>query len=163
MRRTPRLRGYDVTGSRHSLRVVPPEGFASRLRRERRANDQTQEQLARRFRVRQQTIGAWERGERPQNRFLGELANYLGLDSEQELIALLDRQPGPRPPSEAEDAASAAAEETGHDLDDPDAEAMRMLACQFVQDQKSGALPPAQAADIYRNLTDYFRARAHDR
>ena len=58
-----------------------------------------------------------------------------------------------------QDAADLASEEAA----DADAATMRLLARSFVQDQLKGSLPPAQAADIYRNLTEYFRSRAIDR
>lgn len=136
--------------------MVPSESLGSRLHRQRLADDLTQGQLAERFGVRQQTIGAWERGERPQSRFHGELANYLGLRNEHELMALIDSQLDL--PTD-QDAADLASEEAA----DADAATMRLLARSFVQDQLKGSLPPAQAADIYRNLTEYFRSRAIDR
>jgi transcriptional regulator with XRE-family HTH domain len=142
-----------LTGSRQSLRAVPPESFGSRLRRKRRTDDLTQAELGERFGVRQQTIGAWERGERPQNRFLGELADYLGFEGEQELVALLD--------NEAElpqDVFGAA----GDKLPATDGETVRMIAWRFVRDQEEGSLSPAQAADIYRSLLEYFQTRAAD-
>lgn len=142
-----------MAGSRQSLRIVPPESFASRLRRQRRTDDLTQAELAERFGVRQQTIGAWERGERPQSRFLGELAGYLGLEGASELMSLIDSQPELPVDQDA----------TAAPADDTDAATMRLLARSFVEDQRCGSLPPSQAADIYRNLTEYFRARALDR
>ena len=141
----------DLAGSRQSLRVVPPASFGSRLRDQRRADDLTQAALGKRFGVRQQTIGAWEHGERPQNRFLGDLANYLGM-GKQELLSLIDNQP--ELPT-GQDAVAVAEDEPA----DSDAATMRLLARRFVEDQERGSLPPA-AADIYRNLTEYFRDRA---
>lgn len=140
-----------MAGSRNSLRVVPPESLGSRLRRQRHADDLTQAELAGRFGVRQQTIGAWERGERPQSRFFGQLRAYLGLD-EREFASLIDSQveiPGDREAVGAE-----------HDSDDDDAAMMRVLARRFVDDQRTGSLPPEQAADIYKNFIGYFRARS---
>jgi transcriptional regulator with XRE-family HTH domain len=81
-----------VAGSRQSLRLVPLESFGSLLRRRRRADNLTQAELAARLGVRQQTIGAWERGERPQKRFFNALANYLGV-GEQEVVRRLDSEP----------------------------------------------------------------------
>ena len=39
----------------------------------------TQEQLAADFGVRPQTVGNWDKGERPQARFFAGLADFLGL------------------------------------------------------------------------------------
>ncbi len=142
-----------MAGSRHSLRVVPPESLGSRLRRQRRADDLTQAELAKQFGVRQQTIGAWERGERPQSRFFAELRRYLGLD-EREFLTLIDSQA--EMPAEQE-AVSAEAEAA-----DEDAATMRMLARRFVEDQQRKPLPAEQAAEIYKNLIGYFRARSTD-
>jgi len=141
-----------LAGSRHSLRVVPPESFASRLRRQRSADDLTQAQLAKRFGVRQQTIGAWERGERPQSRFLADLADYVGMDGEQELLALLESQPQ---------------NPVGHDevvptaiqADDDDAATMRLLARRFALDQESRPVRAEQAVEVYKGLIGYFQSR----
>jgi transcriptional regulator with XRE-family HTH domain len=141
-----------LTGSRQSLQAVPPESFGSLLRNKRLADDLTQAELGERFRVRQQTIGAWERGERPQSRFLNELATYLEFNDERDLAKLLDGQAGPSPVPEVPGAGSDQVPET-------DGAAMRMIAWSFVQDRQSGSLPPAQA-DVYRSLIQYFQARA---
>jgi transcriptional regulator with XRE-family HTH domain len=85
-----------VVGSRQSPQVVPPESLGSLLRRKRVADDLTQAELGQRFGVRQQTIGAWERGERPQSRFIGSLAEYIGLEK-QGLLSLIDGQLEPPP------------------------------------------------------------------
>jgi transcriptional regulator with XRE-family HTH domain len=142
-----------VAGSRQSLRVVPSESFGSRLRRQRLADDLTQAELGERFSVRQQTIGAWERGERPQSRFLSPLADYLGLE-EQELAWLIDSQP--ELTTEQQPATSGVPDKPA----DTDGAAMRQVAWSFVLDQRSRPLPPDQAADIYKEITAYFRARA---
>ena len=81
-----------MAGARRSLHVVRGDTFAARLRARRLADDMTQADLGRRFGVRQQTIGAWERGERPQGRFVDGLAVYLGLTAEA-LTDLLDATP----------------------------------------------------------------------
>jgi transcriptional regulator with XRE-family HTH domain len=143
-----------LTGSRQSLRAVPAESFGSRLRRQRRIDDLTQSELGERFGVRQQTIGAWERGERPQSRFLGELASYLGFEGGQELVSLIESQAGMPVTLEA---LSADADRTPT----TDGDTMRLLAWSFVQDRQAGSLPPEQA-DIYREFIEYFRVRAID-
>ncbi len=122
------------------LRAVPsPEPFGPLLKRHRRADGLTQAELGDRIGAAQQTIGAWERGERPQPRYFPKLAEYLSLD-ERELASLIG--------------------EAGDDSADSNDETMRQLAQSFIESQRTGPLPPPQAADIYRNLTDYFRARA---
>jgi transcriptional regulator with XRE-family HTH domain len=78
-----------MAGSRQSPQVVPPESFGSVLRRKRVSDDLTQAELGQQFGVRQQTIGAWEHGERPQSRFIGSLAEYVGLEK-QDLVSLID-------------------------------------------------------------------------
>jgi transcriptional regulator with XRE-family HTH domain len=147
---------WELAGSRQSLRLVPPESFASRLRRQRHVDDLTQAELGERFGVRQQTIGAWERGERPQSRFLGPLAEYLRLTGEPELVALLD---GQQTESLVEQDANVSM------ADEPvetDGAAVRLLLRRFVKDQESRSLPPKEAAEIYKDLIAYFQARADD-
>jgi transcriptional regulator with XRE-family HTH domain len=146
----------DLAGSRQSLRVVPPESWGSRLRRKRLADDLTQAELGERFGVAQQTIGAWERGERPQSRFFGELASYVGLEGEQELVSLIDSEPVL--PTEQ----SSTGKEAPDDPCRTDAATMRFIARNFVEAQRTGSLQPAEA-DVYRNLTNYFLARGVDR
>jgi transcriptional regulator with XRE-family HTH domain len=73
-----------------SLSVVPDLGFGQRLRSARITRGLTQAQLGARLGVRQQTIGAWERGDKPQSRFLSPLAEFLGLDGLDELETMLD-------------------------------------------------------------------------
>jgi transcriptional regulator with XRE-family HTH domain len=78
------------------LHPVPDRTFGELLRSQRRADGATQAELGRRFGVRQQTIGAWEKGERPQGRFLAKLADYLGLPDEAALLRLVAPvQPAP--------------------------------------------------------------------
>ena len=146
------LGGWDMAGSRHSLRVVPPESFGSRLRAQRQADNLTQAELAPRFGVRQQTLGAWERGERPQSRFFRDLGNYLGL-GERELVSLLGSQ---AEMLTGQDAVGMGEDESA----DSDAATVRMLARQFIDDQRTDPLPPEQAAEIYKNFIGYFRARS---
>jgi hypothetical protein len=105
--------------------------------------------------VRQQTIGAWERGERPQSRFFGALAGYLGLAGERELASLLDS--GPDSSAEQDAVASMADEPV-----ETDGAAVRLLVRRFVRDQERGSLPPEKAAEIYKDLIGYFQARAVD-
>lgn len=81
-----------MPGFRQSLRVVPDESFGSMLRAHRFEDGLSQAELGARFGVRQQTVGAWERGERPQARFLPALADYVGLRDEQELRRLLETE-----------------------------------------------------------------------
>jgi transcriptional regulator with XRE-family HTH domain len=142
-----------LTGARQSLRLVPPESFASRLRRQRRIDNLTQAELGERFGVRQQTIGAWERGERPQSRFFARLAQYLGLGGEQELVSLIDSRADVSAEQEA-------AGDLAGEAADTDAAVMRTLARQFARDQERGSLPKQEAAEIYRDLIKYFRMRS---
>lgn len=82
-----------MAGFRQSLQVVPDATFGSMLRTQRFANNETQSQLAERLLTRQQTVGAWERGDRPQRRFLAPLADYVGIaGGEEELRGMLDRE-----------------------------------------------------------------------
>ena len=80
-----------MAGFRQNLRLVPNESFGAMLRARRFQNNQTQAQLAADLGTRQQTVGNWERGERPQKRFLGKLAEYVELD-EGALRVMLDRE-----------------------------------------------------------------------
>lgn len=107
----------------------------------------TQAQLGERFGVRQQTIGAWEHGERPQSRFFGVLANYIGLE-ERELVSLIDSQSelpiGGAEVGEAQD-----------ELADNNDLVMRQLAQSYMEAQRRGSLSP-QAAEAYSKLFEYF-------
>lgn len=88
-----RKSGVRMAGFRQSLRPVPDESFGSMLRARRFEANETQAELAARLGTRQQTIGAWERGERPQRRFLRQLADYVGLaGGEDALNRLLDQE-----------------------------------------------------------------------
>ena len=83
-----------MASDRRSLRVVPESGtFASLLASKRRGSGQTQAQVAKSIGVRQQTIAAWESGDRPQPRFLPALVEYLELGSEAALRQLLELTP----------------------------------------------------------------------
>lgn len=77
-----------MAGLRHSLRVVPDQTLGGLLRQQRFARNMTQTDLGKLLGVRQQTIGTWERGDRPQARFFGPLAEFLGV-SVSELEALI--------------------------------------------------------------------------
>lgn len=82
--------------SSRPLRVVNREvsAFGSALRDRRQTDGMTQAELADRFDVRQQTIGAWERGSlKPQRRFFPELAQYLDLSGPDEVRQLLAVEP----------------------------------------------------------------------
>lgn len=142
-----------MSGARQSLRVVPSESFGSRLRAQRLADDFTQAELGERFGVKQQTIGAWEHDERPQSRFFGPLAEYLGLE-EQELARLIDGEPDQT--IDQEPATGAVPDKPA----DTDGAAMRQLAWSFVLDQRSRPLPPEQAAEVYKDITAFFKSRA---
>ena len=130
--------------SGQSLRVVPPESFGSRLRRQRLADGLTQAQLGEQIGVRQQTIGAWEHDERPQSGFFGKLARYIGMD-EKDLVSLIDSQPTlPLGRTEGGEATEESA-----DL------IMRQLAKSFMEAERKGRLSP-EAAAAYGKLFEYF-------
>jgi transcriptional regulator with XRE-family HTH domain len=78
-----------MPGFRQSLRPVPDQSFGSMLRACRFAANETQAQLAARLGTRQQTVGGWERGDRPQRRFLGLLAEYVGIPGGEAALALM--------------------------------------------------------------------------
>jgi transcriptional regulator with XRE-family HTH domain len=82
-----------MPGFRQSLHSVPDESFGSMLRARRFAANETQAQLAGRLGTRQQTVGGWERGDRPQRRFLAPLADYVGISGgEAALHHMLDQE-----------------------------------------------------------------------
>ena len=113
-----------MAGSRQSLRVVPDESFGSLLRRRRRTDDLTQKELGNKLGVSQQTIGAWERGERPQSGKLEVIAKYLRMDK-QRLASLIDYQAGrPSGMADVSEAAQAPAD-PGVTQESTDAEATR--------------------------------------
>jgi transcriptional regulator with XRE-family HTH domain len=90
---------------RRSLTVVPDSAtLGSLLRRKRLTENRTQADLAKVFGVRQQTVGSWERGERPQARFAGAIADYLALPDEVRSVILgsgAPNTPALPPPSES--------------------------------------------------------------
>jgi len=152
-----------LAGSRQSLRAVPNESFGSRLRHRRRAEDLTQAELGKKLGVSQQTIGAWERGERPQSGKLDVIAQYLRMDK-QRLVSLIDDQPLPGGQAHvseaAEEPASETAEEpadieTAEESTDSNDAMMRQLANRFMEAEKRGPLSP-QRAEAYRTLFEYF-------
>jgi transcriptional regulator with XRE-family HTH domain len=126
--------------------VVPLESFGSLLQRRRHTDDLTQAQLGKKLGVSQQTIGAWERGERPQSRFLGALGRYLGMSTDK-LALLIDRQPD-------EDKAAAEPDDTADELADSDDAIMRQLARSFMDAQSKGL--SSQGAEAYNVLFKYF-------
>lgn len=81
-----------MPGSRQSLRSVPSESFGSMLRMRRFAANETQAQLAARLGTRQQTVGGWERGDRPQRRFLAALAEYVEIPGGEAALGLMLNQ-----------------------------------------------------------------------
>jgi len=75
------------------LRSVPDETFGSMLRSRRFTANETQAQLASRLGTTQQTVGKWERGDRPQRRFLAPLAEYVGITGGAESLGrMLDEE-----------------------------------------------------------------------
>lgn len=163
-----------MTGSRQSLRVVPDESFGSLLRRRRRTDDLTQAQLGKMLDVTQQTIGAWERGERPQSGKLDAIAQYLRMDKER-LVSLIDGQlPWPSGQAHVSEAAEGLADGEVSE-EPPDSEAseepadskaadeaadsndamMRRLANSFMTAEKKGPLS-SQRAEAYLALFEYF-------
>lgn len=102
------------------LQAVPDPGFGQLLRATRVNRRLTQAQLGSMLGVRQQTVGAWERGESPQSRFLDALVDFLELPSRRELEQMLARgndqrsSGGPRTP--------------GSDSDSPTSSALESLA-----------------------------------
>lgn len=141
-----------MAGSRQSLAAVPPETFAAKLRSKRVADDLTQAELGERFNVKQQTVGAWERGERPQAGQLPKLAEYIGLASERELSALLDRE------TAAQRAASAAGDHIGWDQL-TDAQVMKRVTQAFIDGVRTGTLT-ADDRPLFRAIVSYFQQRA---
>ncbi|MCL2780097.1 MAG: helix-turn-helix domain-containing protein [Actinomycetia bacterium] len=138
-----------MTGSRQSLHGVAGERFGNLLRRQRLADDLTQAELGERFGVRQQTVGAWERGERPQSRLVEALAQYVGLEDEHALISLLDAEASDPP---------AASESPLRSPPVPDGDVVKMLAETYA----SGLLTGSLSADDHmtmRAFIEYFQSR----
>jgi transcriptional regulator with XRE-family HTH domain len=135
-----------LTGSRQSPRVIPLESFGSLLKRRRRNDDLTQAQLGKKLGVSQQTIGAWERGERPQGRFLDALSGYLGMGKDK-LALLIDRQlPEDEMVNESDEAAEA--------LTDSDDAMMRQLTRSFMEAQSRGM--SSQEAEAFNTQFKYY-------
>lgn len=62
----------------------------------------TQEDLAKLWGIRMQTVSAWERGQRPQRRFRAQIAEFLDLRNEEGVEALLSGRPPTRRVSAAD-------------------------------------------------------------
>jgi transcriptional regulator with XRE-family HTH domain len=114
------------------------------LRAKREADDLTQAQLAAQFGVRQQTIGAWERGERPQGRFVPVLAEYLGIESDAELRRILDQASSQRE--------RRTTDTLGTEKPDP----IELLTESFAERMKRGSMSVEEVA-MFRDLFDYHR------
>ena len=138
-----------MAGSRQSLRLVPNDGFGALLRRQRLVDNLTQAELGERFGVRQQTIGAWERGERPQPRLLADLAAYVGLDDEQSLLDVLDQDRASRGGGHVADVAL---------IDATDGEIMKSLAQAFLTARLAGSLS-RDDHETFQAFIRYFQAR----
>jgi transcriptional regulator with XRE-family HTH domain len=133
----------------------PPESFGSLLQRRRHTDDLTQTQLGLELGVSQQTIGAWERGDRPRNRSLDALAKYLGMDK-QKLVSLIDGRPSsPSDEVRVDETAEESINETPGEPADGDHAMMRDLARSFIEAHRSGPVSP-QDATAYDTLFKYF-------
>lgn len=147
-----------MTGSRQSLRVVPPpppESLGSLLQRRRHADDLTQTELGRKLGVSQQTVGAWEHGDRPRNGSLDVLAKYLDMDK-QELLSLIDGGLSMRSgQAQVDEPVAESTDEVAEEPTDSDHAMMRELAKSFIEAHRSGALSP-QDAGAYDTLFKYF-------
>jgi len=84
-----KTRSAQSTSSRALHVVAPSAEVSDLLRRERRDKQWTQRQLADFCGVRTQTVSAWERGNTPQRRFFGKIAQFLGLPDEESVEILL--------------------------------------------------------------------------
>ena len=120
------------------------DSFASQLRQKRIADALTQAQLGALLGVRQQTVAAWERGDRPKYEKISVLAEYLGYTEVRELVRLLDEAEAANERQPATDGA-----------------VMRELAQSWIALQRSRGsrgVTPAEA-DVYRTLADFFARR----
>jgi transcriptional regulator with XRE-family HTH domain len=134
-----------VAGSRRSLRVVPSDTLGALIRARRLTEDLTQAQLATHFGVRQQTVGAWERGERPQPRFWRQLAEYLELSGgEEALEALLDSEAPVRPDAE------------GGEIDGSSDGALSILIHAYRERQRFGKMSDEEVA-LFRAIFEHVR------
>src|SRR5436309_13060737 len=85
------------------LRRYGAPQLGDRIRNKRRSLGLTQQDLADRFGVRSQTIGAWENGKRPQRRFFVPIAALLELRGPDEVEALLTALGDGAPHASADD------------------------------------------------------------
>ena len=105
----------------------------------------TQEQLAARFGVKQQTIAAWEQGNRPDSCHFAGLARYLRI-AEADLVVLIDSQPKlPINPAKL----GANAKESAYLI-------MQQLATSFAESERNGTLTPEKVA-AYHKFPDFFK------
>jgi transcriptional regulator with XRE-family HTH domain len=144
-----------LAGSRQSLRVVPLEPFGSLLRRRRHNDDLTQAELGKKLGVSQQTIGAWEHGDRPQNRFLDVLAEYLSMDKQKLVLLIGDQMSMMSSQDQADTGVNESTGEATEESADSDDAMMRELAKSFIGAQRRGPLSP-QDAEAYGTLFKYF-------
>jgi len=117
-------RGTSVAGGKPPrLHLVSDNDLAAMIRAERAARSMSQADLARKFGVRSQTIGAWEKGETPpQVRFFDPIAQFLGLRDADQVRQLLQAahndEAGPHRPDLADELATGGrASATGPELE----------------------------------------------
>jgi len=138
-----------MTEVRQPLRVVADKTVGSMLRAKRFAERMTQAEVAEQIGVRQQTIGAWERGERPQSRYYAALTSYLALPNERSLIALLD--------NEAQSGAAVTrAAPSQHEPSPPDFDPMAVLARSYAERIQDGTPLSTDEIALYRDFIAYF-------
>ena len=134
-----------MAASRPSLWAVPHVPLSTLLRHQRTLEHLTQGQLATRFGVKQQTIAAWEKGNRPDSRHFAQLADYLSMAVE-ELVVLIDSQPKlPIHPAKL----GANAKESSYLI-------MQQLATSFAESDRKGTLTPEKVA-AYNKFADFFK------
>lgn len=134
-----------MAAPRRSLWAVPHVPLSTLLRHQRQLEHLTQKQLAARFGVKQQTIAAWEQGNRPDSCHFAELASYLSM-AEEDLVVLIESQP--KLPIHAAKL-GANAKESAYLI-------MQQLASSFVESDRKGTLTPEKVA-AYTKFADFFK------
>ncbi len=135
------------------LQVALDPSLGSRIRARRRAQGLSQAKLAGSIGVTQQTIATWEAGGRPEPKYFPAIKDFLAMESEDEVVALLDAHDHHRR------ARATDVEPVTVPAGLSPRQALDMLTEAFVTRLSAGMISPAQEA-IFARLIDFYEEAA---
>lgn len=131
------------------FRPQPSFPLGKQIRTRRYAEGLSQAQLANRIGVTQQTIATWEGGGRPDMKHFSSIKGFLGMESEEDVVSIIDAYSSPTTSSpELPPVAQLTELTTKQTLD--------MLAQTFATLSLTGRLTQVQT-DIFKVLIDHYR------